>query len=397
MFRGVDFYNVDELLSEEERLVRNAVREFLEKEIVPLIADAWHEERPLNFHEIGRKFGELGMLGAFLPEEYGCPGMNYTTFGIICQEVERVDSALRSFVAVTSGLVMYPIWKYGSEEQKRKYLPKLARGETIGCFGLTEPNHGSDPGSMEATARREGDEWVLNGTKTWITEADVADIAVVWARDVEDGKIKGFIVERGMPGFQQYALTKKGSMRAGGVGEIGLVNCRVPEENRLPEAKGLRAPLSCLDQARYGISWGAIGAAMDCYETALNYVKERKQFGAPLAAYQLVQEKLVKMLIEITKGQLLCWRLGRLMDVGKASVEQISLAKKNNVRVARFCARTAREMLGANGISLDYSPIRHMANIESVYTYEGTDDIHTLILGRAITGYQAFRRELIVK
>ncbi len=397
MFRGVDFYNVDELLSEEERLVRKAVREFLEKEIVPLIADAWHEEKPLNFHEIGKKFGELGMLGAFLPEKYGCPGMNYTTFGIICQEVERVDSALRSFVAVTSGLVMYPIWKYGSEEQKQKWLPKLAKGEIVGCFGLTEPNHGSDPGSMEATARREGDEWVLNGTKTWITEADVADIAVVWARDVEDGKIKGFIVEKGMKGFQQYALTKKGSMRAGGVGEIGLVNCRVPEENRLPEAKGLRAPLSCLDQARYGISWGAIGAAMDCYETALNYVKERKQFGAPLAAYQLVQEKLVKMLIAITKGQLLCWRLGRLMDEGKASVEQISMAKKNNVRVARFCARTAREMLGANGISLDYSPIRHMANIESVYTYEGTDDIHTLILGRAITGVQAFRRELIVK
>ncbi len=397
MFRGVDFYNIDELLTDEERLVRKAVREFLEKEIVPLIADAWHEERPLNFHEIGKKFGELGMLGAFLPEEYGCPGMNYTTFGIICQEVERVDSALRSFVAVTSGLVIYPIWKYGSEEQKKKYLPKLAKGEIVGCFGLTEPNHGSDPGSMEATARKEGDEWVLNGTKTWITEADVADIAVVWARDVEDGKIKGFIVEKGMKGFQQYSLTKKGSMRAGGVGEIGLVNCRVPEENRLPEARGLRAPLSCLDQARYGISWGAIGAAMDCYETALNYAKERKQFGAPLAAYQLVQEKLVKMLIEITKGQLLCWRLGRLMDEGRATVEQISLAKKNNVRVARYCARTAREMLGANGISLDYSPIRHMANIESVYTYEGTDDIHTLILGRAITGYQAFRRELIIK
>ena len=397
MFRGVDFYNVDELLSDEDRLVRSSVREFLEKEIAPLVPDAWHEEKPLNFHEIGKKFGELGMLGAFIPEEYGCPGASYTTFGIICQEVERVDSALRSFVAVTSGLVMYPIWQYGSEEQKHKYLPKLAKGEIIGCFGLTEPNHGSDPGSMEATARRDGDEWILNGTKTWITEADVADIAVVWARDVEDGKIKGFIIEKGTPGFQQYSLTKKGSMRAGGVGEIGLVNCRVPEENRLPNAKGLRAPLSCLDQARYGISWGAIGAAMDCYETALNYAKERKQFGAPLAAYQLVQEKLVKMLIEITKGQLLCWRLGKLMDEGKATPEQISLAKKNNVRVARYCARTAREMLGANGISLDYSPIRHMANIESVYTYEGTDDSHTLILGRAITRIQAFRRELIVK
>jgi glutaryl-CoA dehydrogenase len=394
VFRGVDFYNIDELLTDEERLVRSAVREFLEKEVKDAVVEAWHKEESLDFRELGPKFGELGMLGAFIPEEYGCPGMNYTTFGIICQEVERVDSALRSFVAVTSGLVMYPIWKYGSEEQKRKYLPRLAKGEMIGCFGLTEPNHGSDPGSMTTTARRDGDEWVLNGTKTWITEADIADIAVVWARDVDDGKIKGFIVERGVKGFQQNAITKKGSMRAGGVGEIGLINCRVPEENRLPEALGLRAPLSCLDQARYGISWGAIGAAMDCYETALNYTKERKQFGVPIASYQLVQEKLVNMLIRITKGQLLSWRLGRLMDKGKATPEQVSLAKKNNLRVARYCARTARELLGANGISLDYSPIRHMTNIESVYTYEGTDDIHTLILGRAITGFQAFRREL---
>jgi glutaryl-CoA dehydrogenase len=394
VFRGDDFYNIDELLTDEERLVRSAVREFLEKEVKDAVVEAWHKEESLDFRELGPKFGELGMLGAFIPEEYGCPGMNYTTFGIICQEVERVDSALRSFVAVTSGLVMYPIWKYGSEEQKRKYLPRLAKGEMIGCFGLTEPNHGSDPGSMTTTARRDGDEWVLNGTKTWITEADIADIAVVWARDVDDGKIKGFIVERGVKGFQQNAITKKGSMRAGGVGEIGLINCRVPEENRLPEALGLRAPLSCLDQARYGISWGAIGAAMDCYETALNYTKERKQFGVPIASYQLVQEKLVNMLIRITKGQLLSWRLGRLMDKGKATPEQVSLAKKNNLRVARYCARTARELLGANGISLDYSPIRHMTNIESVYTYEGTDDIHTLILGRAITGFQAFRREL---
>jgi len=397
MFRGVDFYGIDELLTDEERLVRSSVREFLEKEIEPLIADAWHEEKPLDFHKVGKMFGELGMLGAFIPEEYGCPGANYMIFGIICQEVERVDSALRSFVAVTSGLVMFPIWQYGSEEQKHRYLPKLAKGEIIGCFGMTEPNVGSDPGSMETTAKREGDEWILNGTKTWITEADVADIAIVWARDVEDKKIKGFIVEKDMPGFHQHAITKKGSMRAGGVGEIGLVNCRVPEENRLPKAIGLRPALSCLDQARYGISWGAIGAAMDCFETALNYTKERKQFGAPLASYQLVQAKLVDMLTEITKGQLLCWRLAKLMDEGKATPEQISLAKRNNVRVARMCARLAREMLGANGISLDYSPIRHMANIESVYTYEGTDDIHTLILGRAITGIQAFRRELIVR
>ena len=394
MFRGVDFYAIDELLSEEERLVRKSVREFLEKEIAPLVAEAWHNEEPLNFREIGKKFGELGMLGPFIPEEYGCPGMNYTSFGLICQEVERVDSALRSFVAVTSGLVMYPIWKFGSEEQKKKYLPKLAKGEIIGCFGMTEPNVGSDPGSMETNARREGDEWVLNGTKTWISEAEIADIAIVWARDREDGRIKGFIVERGMKGFKQSAIWKKGSMRAGDVGELYLSDCRVPEENRLPNAVGLRPALSCLDQARFGISWGAIGAAMDCYETALNYAKNRKQFGAPIASYQLVQAKLVDMLTEITKGQLVAWRLGRLMDEGKATPEQISFAKRNNVRVARFCARTAREILGANGISLDYSPIRHMANIESVYTYEGTDDIHTLILGRYITGIQAFRREL---
>jgi len=394
MFRGVDFYAIDELLSEEERLVRKSVREFLEKEIAPLVAEAWHNEEPLNFREIGKKFGELGMLGPFIPEEYGCPGMNYTSFGLICQEVERVDSALRSFVAVTSGLVMYPIWKFGSEEQKKKYLPKLAKGEIIGCFGMTEPNVGSDPGSMETNARREGDEWVLNGTKTWISEAEIADIAIVWARDREDGRIKGFIVERGTKGFKQSAIWKKGSMRAGDVGELYLSDCRVPEENRLPNAVGLRPALSCLDQARFGISWGAIGAAMDCYETALNYAKNRKQFGAPIASYQLVQAKLVDMLTEITKGQLVAWRLGRLMDEGKATPEQISFAKRNNVRVARFCARTAREILGANGISLDYSPIRHMANIESVYTYEGTDDIHTLILGRYITGIQAFRREL---
>lgn len=334
------------------------------------------------------------MLGPFIPEEYGCPGMNYTSFGLICQEVERIDSALRSFVAVTSGLVMYPIWKFGSEEQKKKYLPKLAKGEIIGCFGMTEPNVGSDPASMETNARKEGDEWVLNGTKTWISEAEIADIAIVWARDLGDGRIKGFIVERGMKGFKQSAIRRKGSMRAGDVGELYLSDCRVPEDNRLPNAIGLRPALSCLDQARFGISWGAIGAAMDCYETALNYAKNRKQFGAPIASYQLIQAKLVDMLTEITKGQLVAWRLGKLMDEGKATPEQISFAKRNNVRVARFCARTAREILGANGISLDYSPIRHMANIESVYTYEGTDDIHTLILGRYITGIQAFRREL---
>lgn len=390
-----DFYDIEELLSDEDRLVKSSVREFLENEIKPLVVDAWHEEKPLNIKEIAKKFGELGMLGTFLPEEYGCPGMNYTTFGIICEEVERIDSALRSFIAVTSGLVMFPIWAYGSEDQKKKYLPKLASGEIIGCFGLTEPNVGSDPASMETPVRRDGDEWVINGTKTWISEAGIADIAIVWARDVADRKVKGFIVEKGTKGFKQAIITKKGSMRAGDVGELYLSDCRVPEENRLPNALGIKAPLSCLDQARYGISWGALGAAIDCYETALNYAKNRKQFGVPIASFQLVQEKLVEMLIEITKGQLLSFRLAQLMNAKKATPEQISMAKKNNVRVARFCARTAREILGANGISLDYSPIRHMANIESVYTYEGTDDVHTLILGRAITGVDAFRREIL--
>ncbi len=393
-FRGIDFFKLDDVFSKEEKLIRKSVREFLTKEIEPLIKEAFHKEEPIPFKKIAPKMGELGMLGAFLPEEYGCPGGNYVEFGLICQEVERVDSSLRSFVAVTSGLVMYPIWKFGNEEQRKKYLPKLASGEIIGCFGLTEPNHGSDPGSMETTAKKDGNEWVLNGAKTWITEADIADVAVVFAKDVDSGRIRGFIVERGTPGFSQSAITQKGSMRAGGVGELGFVNCRIPEKNLLPNSGGLKSPLMCLNQARYGISWGALGAAMDCYETALNYTKERTQFGEPLAAYQLVQEKLVKMFMEISKGQLVSYRVGRLLDEGKGSPELISFAKKNNVRVARMCARTARELLGANGISLDYSPIRHMANIESVYTYEGTNDIHTLILGRYITGIQAFTRKI---
>ena len=391
-FQGVDYYQIDELLSEEEKMTRTLVRGFLENEVEPLVVDAFHEEKPLDLEVIAPRMGELGMIGAFLPEEYGCAGANYVTFGLMCQEVERVDSALRTFIAVESALVMYPIWRYGSEEQKRKWLPLVARGEKVGCYGLTEPNRGSDVASMETVAKKVADGWVINGTKQWISEASVADFAVVWAQ-TEEG-IRGFIVERGTGGFTQTSQTRKGSMRASDVGELGFSDCRVPSESMLPEAKGLRAPFSCLNQARYGISWGAIGAAMDCYETALNYTKEREQFGAPIAAYQLVQEKLVTMLIEITKAQLLSYRLGRLMDDGKASHAQISMAKKNNVATARMCARLAREMLGANGISLDYSPMRHMANIESVYTYEGTDDIHTLILGQDITGISAFRREL---
>ena len=391
-FQGVDYYQIDALLSEEEKMTRTLVREFLENEIEPLVPDAFHEEKPLGMKVLAPKLGELGMIGTLLPEEYGGSGANYVTFGLICQEVERVDSALRSFIAVQFGLVEYAIWRYGSEEQKKKWLPLIASGEKIGCFGLTEPNRGSDVAGMETVAKKTADGWVLNGTKQWITEASIADVAVVWAR--ADEGVKGFIVERGTEGFSQTAQDHKGSMRASDVGELGFSDCRVPLENEMPNVKGLSAPLSCLSQARYGISWGTIGVAMDCYETALNYAKEREQFGAPIAAYQLVQEKLVTMLIEITKAQLLAYRLGQLMDEGKASYTHISMAKKNNVATARMCARLARETLGANGISLDYSPIRHMANIESVYTYEGTDDVHTLILGQDITGIPAFRRAL---
>ena len=391
-FQGVDYYQIDALLSEEEKMTRTLVREFLENEIEPLVPDAFHEEKPLGMKVLAPKLGELGMIGTLLPEEYGGSGANYVTFGLICQEVERVDSALRSFIAVQFGLVEYAIWRYGSEEQKKKWLPLIASGEKIGCFGLTEPNRGSDVAGMETVAKKTADGWVLNGTKQWITEASIADVAVVWAR--ADEGVKGFIVERGTEGFSQTAQDHKGSMRASDVGELGFSDCRVPLENEMPNVKGLSAPLSCLSQARYGISWGTIGVAMDCYETALNYAKEREQFGAPIAAYQLVQEKLVTMLIEITKAQLLAYRLGQLMDEGKANYTHISMAKKNNVATARMCARLARETLGANGISLDYSPIRHMANIESVYTYEGTDDVHTLILGQDITGIPAFRRAL---
>jgi len=391
-FQGVDYYHIDELLSEEEKMTRNLVREFLEKEVEPLITEAFHQEKPLNLEELAPRMGELGMIGTCLPEEYGGNGANYITFGLICQEVERIDSALRSFIAVQFGLVEYAILRFGSEEQKQKWLPLIARGEKIGCFGLTEPNHGSDVAAMETVAKKDADGWVINGTKQWITESSIANVAVVWAKT--DEGVRGFLVERGTEGFSQTFQARKGSMRASDVGELGFSDCRIPFENMLPNVKGLSAPFSCLNQARYGIAWGAIGTAMDCYETALNYAKEREQFGAPIASYQLVQEKLVTMLIEITKGQLLVYRLGRLMDEGKANSAQISLAKKNNVAVARMCARTAREILGANGISLDYSPIRHMANIESVYTYEGTDDIHTLILGQDITGIPAFRRTL---
>jgi glutaryl-CoA dehydrogenase len=387
-FTGVDYYNVDSLLTTEEKMTRQLVRDFMENDIKPLVVDAFHNEDPLDMRKLAPKMGELGIIGPFIPREYGAAGSNYVTFGLISQEVERVDSSLRSFAAVSSGLVMYPIWQYGSEAQKMKWLPTMAKGEKIGCFGLTEPNVGSDVSSLETVAKKHNGKWVINGAKQWISEAGIADVAIVWAKTSEG--VKGFLVERGTPGFEQRLMRKKGSMRAGDVGELILNDVVVTEDSILPKSGGLKSPLSCLNQARYGISWGALGAAMDCYETALNYAKERKQFGAPLASFQLVQEKLVTMLIEITKGQLLSYQLGRLMDAGKARPTHISMAKKNNVGVARMCARTAREMLGANGVSLEYSPIRHMANIESVYTYEGTDDIHTLIIGNDITGISAF-------
>ena len=387
-FRGIDYYNIDSLLTTEEKMTREMVRDFMETEVKPCVVDAFNTERSLDMKKLAPMMGELGIIGSFIPREYGAAGTNYIAFGLISQEVERVDSALRSFIAVSSGLVMYPIWKYGSPAQKSKWLPLLASGQKIGCFGLTEPNVGSDVSSLETTAKKNGNNWVINGSKQWISEASIADIAVVWAKT--DEGIRGFLLEKGTKGFEQKSTKRKGSMRAGDVGELYFSNCVVSEDDFLPGSGGIKSPLACLNQARYGISWGALGAAMDCYEAALNYAKERKQFGSPIGSYQLVQEKLVNMLIEITKGQLVSYQLGRLMDQGTAKPTQISLAKKNNVNVARFCARTAREILGANGISLDYSPIRHMANIESVYTYEGTDDLHTLIIGSDITGFPAF-------
>ncbi len=392
-FRGVDYYNLDELLSDEEKILRDSIRKFLEKEVEPLIVNAFDQEKPLNMRELAPKMGKLGLIGVLIPEEYGGSGGSYIDFGLLCQEMERADSSLRSYIAVESGLVMYAIWQFGSEEQKRKWLPAVASGDKIACFGLTEPNVGSDPASVETRARKYGDEWVINGEKRWISEGSISDVALVWAQ-TDDG-IRGFLVERGTQGFTQPFQKKKGSMRAGDVGSLILSDCRVKSEHILPDARGARAALMCLNQTRYGISWGAIGAAMSCYEVALNYAKERKQFGAPIASYQLIQEKLVNMLIEITKGQLLAYRLGRLMDEKKATHAQISVAKKNNVLVARMCARTAREILGANGISYDFPPIRHMANIEAVYTYEGTDDMHTLIIGQDITGIPAFTREIV--
>lgn len=384
-FRGIDYYAIDELLEPEERLARDTVREFVDDHVMPNITR--HFRAGTFPMELIPHMGEMGLLGASL-KDYGCAGMNSVAYGIVLQELERGDSGVRSFCSVQGSLVMYPIHAFGSEEQKRKWLPRMARGEVIGCFGLTEPDFGSNPSGMRTEAKRDGAGWRITGTKRWITNGSMAHVALVWAR-TEEG-IQGFLVERGTPGFEVHDIPGKFSLRASVTSELILEDVRVSDESRLPGVRGLKGPLSCLNQARYGIAWGAIGAAMACFDEALSYSKTRVQFTRPIAGYQLVQAKLVEMLSEITKAQLLCWRLGRLKDSGKMRPEQVSLAKRNNVAQALHIARTARDVLGANGITDEYQCGRHMCNLESVYTYEGTHDIHTLILGLDITGLNAF-------
>jgi glutaryl-CoA dehydrogenase len=388
-FKGVDFYNIDSLLSEEEKLTRDSVREFVEARVVPIIEDYY--ERGQFPTELIKPLGDLGVLGASLPTEYGCAGLGSVAYGLVIQELERGDSGVRSFSSVQGSLVMYPIYAFGSEEQRRKWLPAMAKGDKVGCFGLTEPDYGSNPSGMLTRAKRTKNGWVLNGTKAWITNGTIADVAVVWAKTDENDKIRGFLVEKGTPGFSAPEIHRKHSLRASVTSELVLSDCEIPEENILPNSGGLKSPLMCLSQARYGISWGAVGAAMSCYHTALDYALGRIQFDKPIAAFQLQQAKFADMLTEITKAQLLCYQLGRLKEQGKVTPAQISLAKRNNVNMAMEVARTCRTILGANGISGDYPIMRHMNNLESVYTYEGTHDIHTLILGAEITGIQAFK------
>ncbi len=385
-FGGVDYFNIESLLSAEEKLVRDTVRDFVSNEVIPII-EKHYREGTFPSHLI-RKMGELGLLGPTLPAKYGCAEMNNMSYGLIMQELERGDSSIRSFASVQSGLVMYPIFTFGSEAQKDHWLPKLASGEAVGCFGLTEPDFGSNPGGMKTRAEKKEGRYVLNGAKMWITNGTVADVAVVWAK--LDGKVRGFLVEKGTKGFTAPEMKGKHSLRASVTSELVFQDCEIPEENILPGSSGLKSPLMCLDQARYGIAWGAMGSAMACYDAALNYAKSRVQFDKPIAAFQITQEKLVYMLTEITKGQLLVHQLGRLKDQGKQKAVQISMAKRNNVHVALEIARLARTVLGANGILDEYPVMRHMANLESVYTYEGTHDIHTLIIGADITGLPAF-------
>lgn len=386
-FQGHDYYQVDDLLTEEHKLIRDSVRSWVKKEVSPIIEDAY--EKAIFPKHLIKGLASIGAFGPYIPEEYGGPGMDQIAYGLIMQELERGDSGLRSTASVQSSLVMYPIFTFGTEEQKRKYLPSLANGDMMGCFGLTEPDHGSNPSGMVSTIKKDGDGYLLNGAKMWISNAPFADIAVVWAKD-DNGDIRGLVVERGMEGFSTPEQHGKWSLRASATGELVFDNVHIPEENLFPEVRGLKGPLSCLNSARYGISWGAIGAAMDCYDSALRYSLERKQFGRPIGGFQLTQRKLAEMITEITKAQLLCWRLGTLKNEDKASPAQISMAKRNNVNMALQIAREARQIHGAMGITNEYPIMRHMMNLESVITYEGTHDIHQLITGMDVTGLNAF-------
>ncbi len=388
LFEAPDYYNLDELLSDEHKLVRQAARDWVKRDVSPIIEEyAQKAEFP---NQIINGLAEIGAFGPYIPEEYGGAGLDQISYGLIMQEIERGDSGVRSTASVQSSLVMYPIWKYGNEEQRKKYLPKLASGEWMGCFGLTEPDHGSNPGGMTTNFKDKGDHYLLNGAKMWISNAPFAQVAVVWAKN-EEGRIHGLIVERGMEGFSTPETHNKWSLRASATGELIFDNVKVPKENLLPNKSGLGAPLGCLDSARYGIAWGAIGAAMDCYDTALRYSKERIQFGKPIGQFQLQQKKLAEMITEITKAQLLAWRLGVMRNAGTATSAQISMAKRNNVDMAINIAREARQMLGGMGITGEYSIMRHSMNLESVITYEGTHDIHLLITGLDITGLNAFQ------
>jgi glutaryl-CoA dehydrogenase len=390
-FDGVDFYQLDSLLSEEERAVRDTVRSWVDQELMPVIGDCYIEGRFPK--QLIPGLAELGVLGANLPEKYGCAGLNNVAYGLIMQELERGDSGIRSFASVQGALVMYPIHAYGSEEQRQHWLPRLAAGTEIGCFGLTEPDYGSNPGGMITTARETADGWVLNGTKMWITNGSQATVAIIWAKTgaLDDPKsIRGFIVPTSTPGYTAKDQKGKLSLRASDTSEIHLADVRLPKDALLPASGGLKSPLGCLTQARYGIAWGAMGAAMACYDEALRYAKDRVMFGRPIAATQIQQVRLAEMLTEITKAQCLALTLGRLKDQGKATPQQVSMAKRNNVHIACECAREARRLLGANGILVEYHSMRHMANLESVYTYEGTHDMHALILGQEITGIAAY-------
>jgi glutaryl-CoA dehydrogenase len=388
LFESPDYYQLDDLLTDEHKLIRKSVRDWVKKEVSPIIEDnAQRAEFP---NQLLKGLAEIGAFGPTIPAEYGGLGLDYMAYGLIMQEIERGDSGIRSTASVQGSLVMYPIFAYGSEDQKKKYLPKLAAGDLMGCFGLTEPDHGSDPGGMTTSFKDAGDHYILNGAKMWISNAPFADIAVVWAKN-EAGKIHGLIVERGMEGFSTPETHNKWSLRASATGELVFDNVKVPKDNLLPNISGLKGPLGCLNQARYGIAWGAIGAAMDCYDTALRYAKERKQFGKPIAAFQLQQKKLAEMITEITKAQLLVWRLAVLKNENKATPAQISMAKRNSVEMAINIAREARQILGGMGITGEYPIMRHMMNLESVITYEGTHDIHLLITGMDITGEEAFK------